>query len=308
MVHCENISKNFGKVPALHDINLNVGSGEIFGIIGPDGSGKTTLIRLLATLLLPDHGSAKVLGYDVVKEYKKIRKSVGYMPERFSLYLDLTVEENLEVFASVFGTTIKENYELISDIYQQIEPFKNRRAGDLSGGMKQKLALSCALIHKPRLLFLDEPTTGVDPVSRKEFWNMLVNLKKQGITILVTTPYMNEAALCDRIALMRHGRFLKVDTPNNLVGQFSDNLWAVKSNAMSGLRHHLREFKTAKAFYSFGETYHLVIGKTEHAAKNEQQEMENLRALLMGQGHNDIEIRKIEAGIEDCFMELIRNE
>lgn len=308
MVHCDNISKNYGKVKALQNISFDVSEGDIFGIIGPDGSGKTTLMRVLATLLLPDKGTARVIGFDVVKEYRHIRKGVGYMPERFSLYLDLTVEENLKVFASVFGTTIEENYHLIQDIYQQIEPFKTRRAGDLSGGMKQKLALSCALIHKPKVLFLDEPTTGVDPVSRKEFWNMLGKLKQQGITILVSTPYMDEAALCDRIALIREGRFMKIDTPKNIIRQFRDTLWAVKSNTMSGLRHELRRHPFTKACYSFGDYYHLTIDNKTLAGKDQQAEMEKLRAKLMESGQSGVEVRQIEAGIEDCFMELAESK
>ena len=229
MVNCNNISKHYGKVSALKGVSFSTEQGEIFGIIGPDGAGKTTLFRILTTLILPDEGSAIVDGFDVVKDYKEIRKRVGYMPGRFSLYQDLTVEENLNFFATVFNTTIEENYHLIKDIYIQIEPFKTRKAGNLSGGMKQKLALCCALIHKPTVLFLDEPTTGVDAVSRKEFWEMLQTLKMQGITILVSTPYMDEAALCDRIALIQNGSFLKIDTPKNIVNQFGKTLWTVKA-------------------------------------------------------------------------------
>ncbi|MGB8703450.1 MAG: ABC transporter ATP-binding protein, partial [Gillisia sp.] len=205
----QHIGKSYKQVKALDDISFDVDPGELFGIIGPDGAGKTTLFRILTTLLIPDEGTAGVAGLNVVKDYKAIRRTVGYMPGRFSLYQDLTVEENLNFFATVFGTTLEENYDLIKDIYVQIEPFKNRRAGKLSGGMKQKLALSCALIHKPKVLFLDEPTTGVDPVSRKEFWEMLKHLKKKGITILVSTPYMDEAAQCDRIALIQEGKILE---------------------------------------------------------------------------------------------------
>ena len=201
-VEAKDLKRNYGKVEALKGISFKVPSGEIFGIIGPDGAGKTTLFRILTTLLLADSGSAVVDGDDVVKDFKSIRKKVGYMPGRFSLYQDLSVEENMKIFASIFNTSIEENYHLVKDIYSQIEPFKKRKAGALSGGMKQKLALSCALIHKPTVLFLDEPTTGVDPVSRKEFWDMLYKLKMQGITILVSTPYMDEASLCDRIALI----------------------------------------------------------------------------------------------------------
>jgi len=224
MVSVRHICKSYGAVQALNDLNFEVQAGEIFGLIGPDGSGKTTLFRILTTLLLPDSGSAKVMNLDVVHDFKKIRNQIGYMPGRFSLYQDLSVRENLELFATVFNTSISENYDLIKDIYQQIEPFNERRAGKLSGGMKQKLALSCALIHKPAILFLDEPTTGVDPVSRKEFWDMLKKLKQQGITILVSTPYMDEAALCDRIALIQNGKFLQIDTPQNMVTPFAPTL------------------------------------------------------------------------------------
>ena len=209
----EHVSKAYNTTHAIEDISLSIGKGELFGFIGPDGAGKTTLIRILTTLLLPDKGNATVEGFDTVKDYKKIRQIVGYMPGRFSLYQDLSVEENLNFFASIFKTSIKENYHLIKDIYKQIEPFKDRPAGKLSGGMKQKLALCCALIHKPVVLFLDEPTTGVDAVSRKEFWDMLDKLKKENITILVSTPYMDEASRCDRVALMQEGKILKCGYP-----------------------------------------------------------------------------------------------
>ena len=220
MVHVENLKMTYGKgrVQALRGLSLDVGEGEIFGLIGPDGAGKTSLFRILTTLLVADSGTAVVDGMDVVRDYKKIRRRIGYMPGRFSLYQDLTVEENLKFFATVFNTTIEENYHLIEDIYKQIEPFKNRKAGKLSGGMKQKLALSCALIHAPRILFLDEPTTGVDPVSRKEFWEMLQKLKRNfNLTIVVSTPYMDEAVQCDRIGLIQDGQFLTIDTPENIV-------------------------------------------------------------------------------------------
>src|SRR5258705_9090069 len=218
-----------GKVIAVDSVSLSVDKGELFGLIGPDGAGKSSIFRILTTLLLPDNGTATVEGNDVVKDYRTIRGNVGYMPGRFSLYQDLTVEENLNFFATVFGTTIEENYDLIKDIYVQIEPFKNRRAGKLSGGMKQKLALSCALIHKPSVLFLDEPTTGVDAVSRKEFWEMLKRLKQQGITILVSTPYMDEAVLCDRVALIQSGRILSIETPDNIVKAYPEKLFAIRS-------------------------------------------------------------------------------
>ena len=243
-VMAENISKTYGKkkdVTALNDISFSVPQGELFGIIGPDGAGKTSLFRILTTLLLADRGKASVDGFDVVKDYKAIRKRVGYMPGRFSLYPDLSVEENLSFFATIFNTSIEENYDLIKDIYVQIEPFKKRKAGKLSGGMKQKLALSCALIHRPSVLFLDEPTTGVDAVSRKEFWEMLKGLRKEGITILVSTPYMDEAGICDRVALIQNGKFLSINTPQGIVKSFSKPLFAVKSYRMLHLLNELEK-------------------------------------------------------------------
>ncbi|MDP4239864.1 MAG: ABC transporter ATP-binding protein [Bacteroidota bacterium] len=278
-------------------INFNVSRGEIFGIIGPDGAGKTTLFRILTTLILADSGMAFVDGFDVVKDYKEIRKRVGYMPGKFSLYQDLTVLENLNFFATVFNTTIEENYELIKDIYQQIEPFKNRRAGKLSGGMKQKLALSCALIHKPSVLFLDEPTTGVDPVSRKEFWGMLKKLKQQGITILVSTPYMDEASLCDRIALIQDGRFLKIDTPKNIMSQYENKLWAVQSDNMYKLLLDLRSYEPSKNCFAFGDKHHVSVDSG-------QLTVDSLRQYLQQKEHTNIEIREIKPTIEDCFMQL----
>src|SRR5574344_1065828 len=228
-VEVHNITKHFGKVCALDDVSLTVKSGELSGLIGPDGAGKTTLFRILTTLLVPETGTAMVDGFDTVNQMTDIRRRVGYMPGRFSLYQDLTVEENLKFFATLFGTSIEEGYDSIRDIYSQIEPFKGRRAGALSGGMKQKLALSCALIHRPSVLFLDEPTTGVDPVSRKEFWGMLKNLQKQNITIVVSTPYMDEASLCDRIALIQNGEFLTIDSPQGIIANYPNTLLAVES-------------------------------------------------------------------------------
>lgn len=298
MIICNTISKAYGKTQALYDISFEVHKGEIFGLIGPDGAGKTTLFRILTTLILADSGTAFVNGFDVVHSYRSIRACVGYMPGRFSLYQDLTVEENLEFFATVFNTTIDENYDLIKDIYQQIEPFKSRKAGKLSGGMKQKLALSCALIHKPTVLFLDEPTTGVDPVSRKEFWGMLKNLQQQGITILVSTPYMDEAGLCDRIALMQQGRFLTIDTPTAIAAGFQRKLLAINSKNMSKLLKDLRSIPELSACYAFGDSHHVSYEKdTEFSA-------EKLQDLLKVKGHQDIIIREIEPGIEDCFMAL----
>src|SRR5574344_787931 len=283
-VNCQLIRKSYGEVKALENISFEVVKGEIFGIIGPDGAGKTTLFRILTTLILADSGTATVDGRDVVKEYNEIRKHVGYMPGRFSLYQDLTVEENLDVFAKVFNTSIEENYHLIKDIYVQIEPFKKRRAGKLSGGMKQKLALCCALIHKPSVLFLDEPTTGVDPVSRKEFWDMLKKLKADGITIIVSTPYMDEATLCDKIALMLNGHFMKVDTPNGIIASYPNKLWSVASDNLHRLLHTLRSNEHIKSSFSFGESFHVTF-------KNDSEYGEvELKAFLESEGHTDISI------------------
>lgn len=297
VVTVQDISRKFGRVEALKNISFDVDEGEIFGIIGPDGAGKTTLFRILTTLLLADSGRATVDGFDVVKGYKQIRRRVGYMPGRFSLYQDLTVEENLKVFATVFNTTIEQNYDLIREIYEQIEPFKTRRAGALSGGMKQKLALCCALIHKPTVLFLDEPTTGVDPISRQDLWDMLLRLKKEKITILVSTPYMNEAGLCDRIALIQKGQFLKIETPANLIGQFDKTLWAVQSDSMSKLLSDLRQHKKVATCFAFGETHHITLADNSLTPG----ELKNYLAVL---GHQDILAAPVTATIEDCFMNL----
>ncbi len=287
--------KNF--VTAVNDVSFSVAEGELFGLIGPDGSGKTSIFRILTTVLLADKGTAKVMNLDVVKNYTSIRNMIGYMPGRFSLYQDLTVEENLNFFATIFNTTIQENYELVADIYKQLEPFKTRRAGKLSGGMKQKLALSCALIHKPKILFLDEPTTGVDPVSRKEFWEMLKRLKAQGISILVSTPYMDEANLCDRIALIQTGKILEIDTPQNIVNRFEKNLYAVKSKRMFNLLNDLRAYSKTESCFSFGQYHHLVLNE-EHPDMNE------LKSYL--KDHTELEITQIKPNIEDRFMQLMR--
>ncbi len=290
---------NKGKTLAVDHVSFSVEQGELFGLIGPDGAGKTSIFRLLTTLLLPDSGSASVNGLDIVKEYKAIRKNVGYMPGKFSLYQDLTVEENLNFFATVFDTTVKENYELIKDIYVQIEPFKSRRAGKLSGGMKQKLALCCALIHRPTVLFLDEPTTGVDTVSRKEFWDMLKRLKQQGITILVSTPYMDEATMCERIALMQGGKIMSIDTPEAITNQYTDNLYAIKASQMSLLLNDLRTINSIKSCYAFGEYHHISF-------KEENFESQlKLIAELEHNSHADISIKKIKPTIEDCFIQLM---
>lgn len=292
------MSYNHGKVKALKGVTFDVGEGEIFGLIGPDGAGKTSLFRILTTLLLADSGTAVVDGLDVVKDYRKIRQHIGYMPGRFSLYQDLTVEENLRFFATVFNTTIEENYRLIEDIYSQIEPFKKRKAGKLSGGMKQKLALSCALIHAPRMLFLDEPTTGVDPVSRKEFWEMLQKLKKNfKLSIIVSTPYMDEAVQCDRIALIQDGQFLTIDTPDNIIKAYTQTLWAVRSDKMHRLLTDLRGIKGVKTAFAFGENHHATVDPSVLT-------IDSLREQLTALGHRNIVIEAVEPTIEDCFMNL----
>jgi ABC-2 type transport system ATP-binding protein len=297
----EDLSKSYAKVDAIKDISLSVEKGEIFGFIGPDGAGKTTLFRILVTLLLPGSGKVSVEGFDVVKDYKKIRKIVGYMPGRFSLYQDLSVEENLKFFASSFKTTIEENYYLIEDIYKQIEPFKTRLAGRLSGGMKQKLALSCALIHKPVILFLDEPTTGVDAVSRKEFWEMLKRLKEWGITIVVSTPYMDEAAMCDRVALIQEGKIMSIDTPASIIDAHNKPLAFVKTNNMFSLVSDLQSMNDCYSAYRFGASIH-------YTPQGETLDTAVIREGLVQKGHTEIEIRLIKPGIEDCFMDLMSRE
>lgn len=285
---------------ALNGISFEVAKGEVFGIIGPDGAGKTSLFRILTTLLFADSGNATVDGFDVVKDYKQIRNRIGYMPGKFSLYQDLSVQENLEFFATIFDTTIQENYDLIREIYQQIEPFKTRRAGQLSGGMKQKLALCCALIHKPSVLFLDEPTTGVDAVSRKEFWEMLHRLKLQDITILVSTPYMDEASLCDRIALLQKGEILSINTPKGVTEGFKKPIWAVKADEMYRLMNAILEDPDVASCYPFGQ-YHHVVFKT---GKNNKEDLERIAA----QGHfKNVTMNAVAPNIEDCFMDLMKD-
>ena len=295
-----NIIKRYGSkkavITALQGVSFDVKQGELFGIIGPDGAGKTSLFRILTTLLLADEGTATVDGFDVVKDYKSIRQRVGYMPGKFSLYQDLTVKENLDFFATIFNTTVEENYALIKDIYSQIEPFKERKAGKLSGGMKQKLALSCALIHRPSVLFLDEPTTGVDAVSRKEFWEMLTRLKEQGITILVSTPYMDEASLCDRVALIQSGKILSINTPQGIVDSFGKKLLAVKSNYMLHLLKDLKQCKEVEDAYPFGEYHHVVL-------KKDGEEL--LKSYLEQKGYL-FKLKEAKPNIEDCFMALMK--
>lgn len=301
-VELKNIVKTYnkGNTKAVDDVSFSVEKGELFGLIGPDGAGKTSIFRILTTLLLPDGGQASVNGFDIVKDYKTIRNNVGYMPGKFSLYQDLTVKENLNFFATVFNTTIDRNYDLIKDIYVQIEPFRDRRAGKLSGGMKQKLALCCALIHRPTVLFLDEPTTGVDTVSRKEFWDMLKRLKEQGITILVSTPYMDEATLCERIALIQDGKIMSIDTPDGIIGQFPENVYAIKSRDMSRLLGDLRSSDLISSCNGFGEYHHITFS----AKINNNESVLN---HFKDKGHTDLELKLIRPTIEDCFIRLMSN-
>lgn len=296
----EHITKTYPKAtaPAVQDISLSVSPGELFGLIGPDGAGKTTLFRILTTLLLPDQGKATVDDFDIIRDYRQIRNTIGYMPGRFSLYQDLSVEENLSFFATIFNTTIADNYHLIRDIYVQIEPFKHRKAGKLSGGMKQKLALCCALIHQPTVLFLDEPTTGVDPVSRKEFWDMLGQLKAKGITILVSTPYMDEATRCDRIALIQQGKIMSVDTPSAIIQAFPQKIHGVKATNMSALLKALASAPVVKTSYAFGEYAHVLLHREEADEKA-------LTTYLQERGLAEIEVRSAAVTIEDCFIQLL---
>jgi len=295
------ITKRYGDKTALDDVAFEVTKGELFGFIGPDGAGKTTLFRIITTLLKPGNGTITVEGLDTVKDYIKLRKILGYMPGRFSLYQDLTVEENLRFFAGIFKTSIEANYHLVKDIYSHIEPFKNRKAGKLSGGMKQKLALSCALIHKPEVLVLDEPTTGVDAVSRIEFWEMLDKLRNSGITIVVSTPYMDEASRCDRVALIQNGKIMSIDTPEAIRNNYGRELLAVKTDDTYRLLGDLRQFKTTRTAFPFGEHIHLSL--SDKSVKPAE-----IASYLEAAGHSNVHISKIEPSIEDCFMEMMSED
>jgi ABC-2 type transport system ATP-binding protein len=299
-VIAKDLKKSYNGNVAIENISFEIKENELFGFIGPDGAGKTTLFRILTTLLVPDTGLVEVFGMDATKDFRNLRKLLGYMPGKFSLYQDLSVEENLTFFATIFGTTIEENYELIRDIYSHIEPFKDRLAGKLSGGMKQKLALSCALIHKPRILILDEPTTGVDAVSRKEFWQMLKNLQQKNITIIVSTPYMDEAGLCDRVALIQKGHILKINTPDNIISEFQEALWAVRSQNLYKLKTDLLNYRKCKSAHLFGQYIHYT--------EKDKSDTAQLIDYLKQNGHADVEIRQVSPGIEDCFMELMISE
>ena len=298
MVHLENVSKSYKKTVAVENVSFEVPEGQLFGLIGPDGAGKSTLFRILTTLLVPDQGTATVKGLDVVKDYKAIRRQIGYMPGRFSLYRDLSVEENLNFFATLFGTTIEENYELIRDIYVMLEPFKNRRAGDLSGGMKQKLALCCALIHRPKVLFLDEPTTGVDPVSRKEFWENLKRLQKTGLTILVSTPYMDEASLCDQVALIQEGHLFTIHSPAGIISAYPHPLWELSGEVpVYQLLRNLKGFPGTVSTNAFGEKVHL-------ATTGESISETHIRTWLTEAGFEHIQLNRVSPTIEDCFIDF----
>ena len=302
-VSAVSLTKRFGDVVALDDVSLEVHGGELFGLIGPDGAGKTTLFRLLTTVQLADAGSARVLGLDVVKDFRAIRSRIGYMPGRFSLYADLSVEENLRFFASVFGTTLEAGERLIAPIYSQIARFADRRAGALSGGMKQKLALCCALVHLPELLLLDEPTTGVDAVSRREFWDLLATLRADGLTIVASTPYMDEAARCDRVALIQRGRILDVADPRAIGARFDRPLLAVRAADRVALLRALREHPHAHSVFTFGDTVHFT---DERSTRDGGEIVAELRAHLAGRGLADAAVSVIEPTIEDVFMALMQ--
>ena len=298
-IEVQHLTKTFGKTTALSDISFSVAQGEIFGAIGPDGAGKSTLIRSLATLALPDFGTIQMLGMDLLKDYKTIRTKIGYMPEIFSLYQDLTVEENLEFYASLFDISIADNFQIIEPVFRQLEPFRKRRAGKLSGGMKQKLALSCALIHNPQILLLDEPTRGVDPVSRKEFWNILGDIKKQGITIVFSTSYMDEVGICDKIGLFSKGKFLRIGAPDAIAAEFADPIYLIKSAQLYKVLLKARQWEGTKQCYMFGDSIHIVF-------KNGGYSAEGLKAFLAE--FADVEVSVVEANIEDCFMNLLNSE
>jgi ABC-2 type transport system ATP-binding protein len=301
-VAAEHLVKRYDDVVALDDVSFEVQQGELFGFIGPDGGGKTTLFRILVTLLLPDAGSARVLGQDVVRDMWALRRRIGYMPGRFALYPDLSVEENLGFFASVFGTTIEQQYEQIAPIYEQLERFRARRAGALSGGMKQKLALCCALVHRPDILLLDEPTTGVDAVSRREFWDLLGTLRASGLTIVVSTPYMDEANRCDRVALVQRGRLLAIDAPATVARGFDRPLVAVRAADRYRALQLLRALPTARSVYPFGETLHFADERAGLAAADVAREVEE---HLAAQGVVGATATPIEPSIEDAFIALM---
>lgn len=300
-INAKNISKAYGRVKALDNVSIKVNKGEIYGLIGPDGAGKTTLFRILTTLLLSDSGNATIEGFDIFKDFTEVRKISGYMPGRFSLYEDLSVEENLDFFATIFGTTVKDNYSTIKDIYSQLEPFKDRRAGKLSGGMKQKLALCCALVHKPSVLFLDEPTTGVDAISRKEFWNILENIKSKGVTVLVSTPYMDEASLCDRISLIQQGKIIESGKVDDIIRLYPYTLLSVTGEPMYPIIKLLRKTEGIINCFAFGAEHHVSVDSEIISSKM-------LYDILTQNGFKNCTVKEINPEIEDCFMYLAGKE
>ncbi|MDE6782832.1 MAG: ABC transporter ATP-binding protein [Paramuribaculum sp.] len=300
IVDISRLSARYGRTTALDDVSLQVDKGELFGVIGPDGAGKSTLYKILATLMPPASGGASVCGLDIVKDYRDVRSRIGYMPERFSLYKDLSVQENLKFFAALFGVSVRKNYDLIAPIFRQLERFPDRKAGALSGGMKQKLALSCALIHRPEILLLDEPTTGVDAVSRSEFWEILRSLKNQGITILVSTSYMDEANLCQRIAMIDRGRILGTDTPARLVARLGERLFAARADNMFRLLEELRRLPQVKECYTFGATLHVVV--------SDDFDPQQAARIMETCGLKDVDITPAKGTIEDLFIKLTANE
>lgn len=299
-VETQGLTKSYGKLVALDHVSLSVPEGSLFGLIGPDGAGKTTLYQILTTLLSPDAGNAIVAGLDVAKDYRRLRAEIGYMPERFSLYPDLTVMENLRFFAALFGVDIKDSLDLIAPVFGQLKEFPNRMAKALSGGMKQKLALSCALIHRPRVLLLDEPTTGVDAVSRSEFWKMLGRLKGMGITVLVSTSYMDEAERCEYVALMNKGKILDVNTPKKLMEGLGWNLYNASAKEMYPLLEALRSMPDVEDCYTFGATLHVVATEAfrpEVAVNRLRQE-----------GLTDVRVYPAKGNIEDLFIKLTKED
>lgn len=300
-IDVQHIGKKYGKVKALDDVSLQIAKGELFGLIGPDGAGKTSLFRILTTLTLPDEGSATVEGLDVVKDYRKIRPLVGYMPGKFSLYEDLSVEENLDFFATIFGTSVSANYSTIQDIYSQLEPFRKRKAGKLSGGMKQKLALCCALVHRPAVLFLDEPTTGVDAVSRGEFWNILKRIQADGVSVMVSTPYMDEASLCDRIALIQSGKIIDTGDVESIVAKYPFRLFSVSGEPIYPLLKFLRQMEETVCCFAFGSEHHLAVSDSRLT-------VDDISRRLSQAGFDGCRVAEIRPGIEDCFMQLAKRK
>ena len=299
-IEIRNLTKRYGPLTAVDGVSLDVADGEMYGLIGPDGAGKSTVYKILATLLRADSGTVSIFGLDPVAHCSQLRTLIGYMPERFSLYPDLTVKENLNFFASLFGVTVAENYDLIAPVFGQLKRFPDRLAGRLSGGMKQKLALSCALIHRPRLLLLDEPTTGVDAVSRSEFWDMLGGLRRQGITIVVSTSYMDEAMRCERISMLDHGRILTTGTPRQLIDNLGERLYNAVARDMFGLLSALRQLPEVADCYTFGATLHVVAGEGFDPGRVEQQ--------MRSRGMADAKIYPVQGDIEDLFIKLTRND